>query len=132
MAQHHSTSPQNARDFEEQVVQKCQELGLRVYRQAKMGTRIWGAKRKVDIVVEHPQTRKRLGIECKYQKKKGTAEQKIYATLEDMKAWPIRGIVVVGGEGFSEKTLFALMATGNVIHINDLEQWLRFFFGMDI
>lgn len=122
----------SGRELEDVVAEICQPLGLIVRRQVSVGRRIWGKKRRIDIVVEHPETRKRLGIECKYQGVSGTAEEKIYATLQDIEAWPIPGIIVIGGQGFSESTANALIATGKVILVEDLEEWLRLFFDLPL
>lgn len=97
-----------------------------------MGSRLWVARRKVDVVLEHPETGKRLGIECKYQGVGGTAQEKIYATLADLEAWPIPGIVVIDGPGFTPEMKSALVATGKVLKFEDLEEYLRFYFGLPI
>jgi len=65
---------------------------------SQVARRIWGAVRKIDVVLTHPQTRKTLGIECKFQAVLGTAEEKIPATIKDIDAWPIPGLVVFEGE----------------------------------
>jgi hypothetical protein len=49
----------------------------------------------------------------------GSAEDKVPATIQDISAWPIPGVVVFGGDGFSAKML-----------LDDLEAWLRLFFGL--
>jgi hypothetical protein len=41
-------------------------------------------------------------VECKFQATSGTAEEKIPATIQDMEHWPIPGIEVIDGEGFSK------------------------------
>jgi hypothetical protein len=73
-----------------------------------------------------------LGIECKYQGSTGTAEEKIPTTLQDIAAWPIPGIVVFDGEGFSPNMRSFLIASGKAVAFEDLEPWLRLFFGMEI
>src|SRR5215510_8077913 len=85
-----------------QVSQLALDLGLEIKKQVRVARRIWGAVRRIDVVVTHPQTRKTLGIECKYQAVGGTAEEKIPAVINDIAAWPIPGIVVFDGAGFTE------------------------------
>lgn len=123
---------EQGKDLEDQVVDICQALGLRVYRQVPMARRIWGSRRRVDVVAEDPASKKRLGIECKFQGTPGSAQEKVYATLADMESWPIAGIVVIGGKGFAPEMINALIATGKVVHVDDLREWLRFFFGLEL
>jgi hypothetical protein len=61
-----------------------------------------------------------------------TPEQrkKIPATIEDMKYWPIPGIVVIAGQGFSANMQGYLMATGKVVWLDDLADWLRLYFAL--
>ena len=71
-----------------------------------------------------------LGIECKFQSGAGSAEEKIPATIEDIQAWPIRGIVVYAGEGFSANMQAYLLSTGKVVELDDLKTWLELYFGL--
>jgi hypothetical protein len=107
-------------------------LGLEAREQFRAGRRIWGAERRIDVVLTDPQTRKRLGLECKYQGSPGTAEEKIPTTLQDIAAWPIPGIVVFSGEGFSPHMRSFLIASGKAVAFDDLESWLRLFFGLSL
>src|ERR1700750_2256061 len=76
--------------------------GLPARGQVQCGRRIWGAERYIDWVLTHVDSRRRLGIECKYQGTAGSAEEKIPAIIQDISAWPIPGLVVFSGIGFSE------------------------------
>ena len=105
-------------------------LGLSVEMEVQVGRRVWGARRRIDVVLKHPQTRVSLGVECKFQGGRGTAEEKIPATIEDIRAWPIRGIVVYSGAGFSQNIESYLLSTGVVVELSDLETWLRLYFGL--
>ena len=107
-------------------------LGLETRRQVRVGRRIWGAERRIDVVLRHPDTRQTLGIECKYQGGGGSAEEKIPATVQDITAWPIPGIVVFAGQGFSENMRSYLYSTGKAVDLADVEMWLRLFFGLDL
>lgn len=115
-----------------EVVRKANELNLDAREQFKCGRRIWGAERRIDVIVTEPVSRKRLGIECKAQDSKGTAEEKIVATMQDMNAWPIAGLLVFSGDGFSDKMKSFMLASGKAVDFEDLEPWLRLFFGLDL
>jgi hypothetical protein len=106
------------------------ELGLDADIEVKVGRRIWGAKRSIDVVLKDRDTRVSLGIECKYQGTKGSAEEKIPATIEDIRAWPIRGIVVYSGEGFSSNMQSYLLSTGMAVELGDVKKWLELYFGL--
>ncbi len=125
-----STAISNGEELKKAVVALSKNLGLEAETEVKVGRRIWGAKRHIDVVLTYSETRLRLGIECKYQGGGGTAEEKIPATLEDIQAWPIRGIVVIAGPGFSENMRGYLFSTGNVVDLEDLEDWLKLYFGL--
>jgi len=107
-------------------------LGLQAREQFRAGRRIWGAERRIDVILTDPVSRKRLGVECKYQGSAGSAEEKIPTTLQDIAAWPIPGIVVFAGEGFSPNMRSFLIGSGNAVQLDDLEPWLRLFFGLDL
>jgi hypothetical protein len=115
-----------------QVVQLAHELALDAREQVKVGKRLWGADRRIDVVLTHPESRKRLGLECKFQGVTGTAEEKIPTTIQDIAAWPIPGIVVFAGEGFSPTMRSFLLASGHAVELDDLEAWLRLFFGLEL
>ena len=83
-------------------------------------------------MLTHPQTRKTLGIECKFQGVRGTAEEKIPATIKDIEAWPIPGLVVFAGEGFTENMRSFLISTGKAVEFEELMPWLCLFFGLPL
>ena len=114
------------------VVQLGADLGLEAMEQVRVARRIWGAERKIDVVLIHPQTRKTLGLECKYQAVRGTAEEKIPATIKDIEAWPIPGLVVFGGEGFTDNMRSFLVSTGKAVEFEELRPWLCLFFGLPL
>lgn len=115
-------------ELEQAVAKVGAALGLEVETQVVMGDRIWGTRRHVDVVLSKPDTERMLGIECKYQRSKGTVEEKIPLTVEDMEDWPIRGIVVLHGEGFSRDFRPFLKGRGRIVEFNRLAEWLRFYF----
>jgi hypothetical protein len=118
-------------DLESAITDIAANLGLEARRQVKVGKRIWGAERRIDVVLRNLETRQTLGIECKAQSTGGTAEEKIPTTIQDIQAWPIPGIVVIAGEGFSHNMRSYLYSTGKAVDLEDLEMWLRLFFGLD-
>lgn len=114
------------------VVELAVGLGLDAQEQYRCGRRIWGAERRIDVIITEPLSRRRLGVECKAQDNKGTAEEKIVATIQDMDAWPISGLLVFSGEGFSDKMKSFMIASGKATEFEDLESWLRLFFGLTL
>ena len=114
------------------VVQLAFELGLEAHEQVRVARRIWGAVRHIDVVITHPQTRKTLGIECKYQAVSGTAEEKIPSVISDIAAWPIPGLVVFDGDGFTENMKLFLISTGKAVEYVELRSWLCLFFGLPL
>jgi hypothetical protein len=121
----------SAKGLEDAVAEVGRTLGLTVRRQVRVGRRIWGAERRIDVVLSDRVTRKSIGLECKAQSAKGTAEEKIPATISDIGSWPIQGLVVFEGKGFSENMKSYLYSTGRAVELGDLEGWLRLYFGLE-
>jgi hypothetical protein len=117
-------------DLERAVAELGNRIGLDVRRQVRVGRRLWGAERSIDVVVSRSASNKSLGIECKWQGVGGSAEEKIPATIQDIEAWPIAGLVVFAGQGFSTNMTSYLHSTGKAVSFDDLEGWLRLFFGL--
>ena len=126
--QHSLLEPSNGRELEQACAELSESLGLEVRQQLYVGRRIWGARRRIDLVLTDREQRRSLGIECKFQTKRGTAEEKIPATIEDIAAWPIDGVVCFTGPGFSDNMRAFLMASGKAVELADLETWLRLYF----
>ncbi len=127
-----ATAVSSGTALEDEVAALAEGLGLEVRRQYRVGRRIWGAVRKIDLVLTHPGDRVRLGLECKYQGTQGSAEEKIPLILQDIEAWPIPGLVVFSGDGFSAHMQSYLLSSGMAVGLDDLEPWLRLFFGMEL
>jgi len=121
---------ESGRELRDQVVQLAHNLGLQVQTEVRVGRRIYGKRRKIDIVLRKPNSEKILGVECKYQRTPGTAEEKIAIIIHDIDYWPIPGIVVIDGPGFSPEVKAYLLASGKVVEFDDLEAWLRLFFAL--
>lgn len=122
----------NGDDLVKAVAELGRQLGLESSEQVRVARRIWGAKRHIDVVLTHPATRKTLGVECKFQAVGGTAEEKIPSTIQDIGAWPIPGIVVFAGQGFTDNMKAFLLSTGKAVEFSEVEPWLRLFFGLKI
>ncbi len=105
-------------------------LGLKAETEVRVARRLWGAVRFIDVVLTHEESRRSLGVECKFQGGSGSAEEKIPSTILDIAAWPIPGIVVFAGDGFSSQMRSYLYSTGKAVAFDDLEAWLRLFFGL--
>ncbi len=116
--------------LESQVREIARSLGLVVRAQVRVGRRLWGAERKIDLVVTDRETRRALGIECKYQRTRGTVEEKLPAVVADIGAWPIPGIIVFAGDGFSTNLRQYLYSTGKAVDLTDLTEWLLLYFGL--
>ena len=124
------TAPRSGKELQQQVVELARKLGLKAETEVTAARRLWGSKRRIDVVLINEKTGKNLGIECKYQATSGSAEEKIPATIKDIESWPIPGIIVISGEGFSTNMQGYLMATGKVVWFEDLEDWLRLYFAL--
>src|SRR5437867_12171545 len=120
----------NGEELDKAVVLLANQLGLETHEQVRVARRIWGAIRHIDVVITHPQTRKTLGVECKFQAVPGTAEEKIPSVINDIAAWPIPGLVVFAGEGFTENMKLFLISTGKAVEFSELQPWLCLFFGL--
>jgi hypothetical protein len=122
----------NGEELKVAVVAIANTLGLESKTEYKVGRRLWGAARRIDVILRNPATRETLGVECKFQSTPGTAEEKIPGTIQDIKAWPIRGLVVFSGPGFTENMKSFLISTGYAVELDELEQWLRLYFGLEL
>ncbi len=125
-----ATAVENGEDLVREVLKLASHLGLASRTQVRVARRIWGAVRKIDVVLTQTETRRTLGLECKFQGVQGTAEEKIPSTIQDIAAWPIPGIVVFSGNGFSPNMVAFLLSTGKAVELDDLRAWLSLYFGL--
>lgn len=125
-----ASAVQSGQELERAVAELGRSLGLEVRQQVRVARRLWGAERRIDVILTYRETRRSLGLECKYQGSSGTAEEKIPATISDIAAWPIPGLVVFSGGGFSPNMRQYLHSTGKAVEFEDLEPWLVLFFGL--
>ena len=125
-----ATAVENGEDLVREVLKLASHLGLASRTQVRVARRIWGAVRKIDVVLTQTETRRTLGLECKFHGVQGTAEEKIPSTIHDIAAWPIPGIVVFSGNGFSPNMVAFLLSTGKAVELDDLRAWLSLYFGL--
>jgi len=119
-------------DLRDRVANIARDLGLGVRTEVRVARRLWGAARQIDVIASDRASGRSLGMECKFQGSSGSAEEKIPATVQDIAAWPIPGIVVFEGEGFSKNMRAFLYSTGKAVELTDLRDWLVLFFAKDL
>lgn len=95
------TGAQYAERIAGYLVRNFGARGIEVYREVPLGKTIIGKNRRTDILVLHRQTGQALAVECKYQDKQGTTDEKIPYALEDLQALRIAACLVYAGDGFS-------------------------------
>ena len=95
----------SGRQLQNQVVELARSLGLDARTEVRAARRLWGAVRRIDVVLTDPSTRKKLGIECKYQSGAGSAEEKIPATLNDIATCARINAQVSAGEAQDKRTV---------------------------
>jgi hypothetical protein len=125
-----ASAVRNGHELRDAVVGIGERLALLARTEVRVGRRLWGAQRCIDVVLTRVETGNALGIECKFQGVTGTAEEKLPATIQDIAAWPIPGLVVFAGDGFSTNMRSYLYSTGKAVDLDDLENWLKLFFGI--
>lgn len=114
------------------VSETVESLHLVPERKVSAGRTLWGSNRVIDVVASDLETGERLGILCRYQGTSGTTYEKIPAQIEDMRTWPIRGVVVLAGDEFTAEFKGFVRATGFAIELGELDVWLRLFFGREL
>jgi hypothetical protein len=85
---------------------------LEVYREVWLGNRFVGKKRLLDIVLRYKD--KTFGIEAKIQNSSGTADQKLFYTLDDCINSPIPTVIAFTGKeiGYDIKSKLVLSGYG--------------------
>lgn len=123
--------PQSRKQLLDGVAGVADHLGLFVQRNFVLGRTIWGERRKIDLLVTDSFNGRHLGVVCRFQDRSGTTYEKVPLTLDDIEAWPMRGIVVYEGDGFNEGFRGFLRARGNAIAFDEFDAWIRMFFGLE-
>jgi hypothetical protein len=110
----------------------ARSMNLETRREFRLGRRLWGAERRIDLLLTHRETRERVGVECKSQNSGGSAEEKLIATADDIERWPLRGLIVLEGDGFTDAMRNYVVGSGKAVAFDDLEVWLRIFFKLEL
>jgi len=84
---------------------RLSKFGIDVHQHQTFGRSGAGGARQHDILLHQTETNIALGLECKFQASSGSAEYKIsfVVTEEIRKDRNIKGYVVCGGDGWSQK-----------------------------
>jgi hypothetical protein len=90
--------------------------GIEIHRETGLGTSIIGKNRRLDLLVIDSSSSRALGIECKYQDKGGTTDEKIPYALDDIAAMRIPGCLVYAGRGWSTGVLHMLEASADAAY----------------
>ena len=121
---------ESGRDLERAVVRAGEALDFEAETQMALGQRIWGRDRRTGVLLTKPETGVMLGVECRFQRTAGSTEEKILATISDINAWPICGMLVMYGDGFSPDFKAFTRSSGKMVEFDELPTWLRFYFGL--
>lgn len=93
------------------VLKNFEDRGLRVYREVPIGKSIIGKDRRADLFLVDDRSNKGFVVQCKFQDKSGTADEKIPYAIDDLRAMRLPGCLAYGGEGFSMGILHMLRAS---------------------
>ena len=93
------------------IVAAYRERGIVAYEEVSIGTSIIGKRRRVDLLIVHPETGRGFALECKYQESSGTADEKIPYALKDLEALHVPAAMAYAGGGFSEGVLHMLQGS---------------------
>jgi|GEM_PF-1192058 len=117
-------------EFERLIALSGLTLGLDFRRKLTVGKTIYGRDREVDVLFRHAQSGNRLAVEAKYQRVKGTADEKLPYAVLNLTTLPLPGVIVYGGGGFHEGALHWLCANTKATDIARLPEWLTVFFAL--
>lgn len=116
---------ESAADISRQVTAIGTTIGCTVHKRVRAGNTIWGTRRDIKVVLER--NGKQLGVECFCQHGPGTAYQKGFAKIEDVKNYPFPGVVVYGGKGIPVPFRGVLSAHG-AVPMEEFQTWACRFF----
>lgn len=125
-----ATAVRSGADLRSGVAELGRRLGLDARTRSQGRSTPLGCNSQHRCRAQRDSIRETLGVECKFQGGGGSAEEKVPATIQDLAAWPIPGIVVFGGQGFSTNMIAYFHSTGKAVALYELEPWLRLFFGL--
>ena len=99
-------------------------------RQCFTGTSIYNRRRRVDIILYHPEKWvDGLIIQCKWQSSSGSVDEKYPFEVLSINKNPYPTIVVLDGGGYSSASgawLRSQAGKGNLIHVHNLGEFDRF------
>jgi hypothetical protein len=117
-------------EFERLIALTGLALGLDVRRKLTVGKTIYGRDREVDVLFRHAQSGNRLAVEAKYQRVKGTADEKLPYAVLNQQTLPLPSVIVYGGGGFHLGALHWLCASARATDVARLQEWLAVFFAL--
>lgn len=117
-------------EFERMIALTGLALGLDFRRKLNVGKTIYGRDREVDVLFRHAQSGNRLAVEAKYQRVKGTADEKLPYAVLNQQTLPLPSVIVYGGGGFHQGALHWLCASARATDIAGLAEWLSVFFAL--
>ena len=117
-------------EFERLIALTGLALGLDVRRKLTVGKTIYGRDREVDVLFRHAKSGDRLAVEAKYQRVKGTADEKLPYAVLNQETLPLPSVIVYGGGGFHTGALHWLCANARATDIAGLQEWLAVFFAL--
>ena len=99
-------------------------------RQCYAGTSLYNKKRRVDLILYHPEKwTDSLVIQCKWKSSSGSIEKKYPFEVFSINKNPYPTIIVLEGGGYpaaSGEWLRSEAGKGNLIHVHDLGEFDRF------
>ncbi len=117
-------------EFERLIALTGLSLGLDFRRKLTVGKTIYGRDREVDVLFRHAQSGNRLAVEAKYQRVKGTADEKLPYAVLNQETLPLPSVIVYGGGGFHQGALHWLCASARATDVAGLTDWLAVFFAL--
>jgi len=122
----------NGKQLTDRVVEYARSVGLLARIEVACGRRLWGAQRFIDVVLSTRNGDIPLGIECKWQAQQGSAEEKLFGTLQDIDTWRFPGLLVYDGPGFSRGLDRFLSKHPRAIRIAELPKRIDEHFGVGV
>ena len=107
----------------ESTVALAQRMGFAVETHQRIGSRVWGTPRVIDVVLGRPGGGRRFGIECRFDSGRGIEAERAMMLAADLIDWPLDGVIAVAGAGF-DRYMGLLRTGGQVIQLDELTELL--------
>jgi len=117
-------------EFERLIALTGLSLGLDFRRKLTVGKTVYGRDREVDVLFRDAKSGNRLAVEAKYQRVKGTADEKLPYAVLNQQTLPLPSVIVYGGGGFHQGALHWLCASARATDVAGLTDWLNVFFAL--